>query len=308
MVTLAAGVERREDLQRPRGPQPTRGYRVFQVCNAIILTLVVVVTLYPFFNIVARSFSETTAIRTGRVNLWPIGFNTTTYGRVMSDPVFWTNYRNTVIYTVVATAIAMVLTTCYAYVLSKKHLKGRSVLIGIAVFTMFFNGGLIPNYVLISTLGLRNTIWAIVLPNAISVFNLLVMKSFFENQPPDLEEAGAVDGLNTYGILWRIVLPLSKAVIATMVLFYSVSFWNSWFSAFLYLDRKELWPVTIYLRNLLAGATGATDPGAASDFALQVAANIQSVTIVLTALPIICVYPFIQRYFVSGVMLGSVKG
>lgn len=308
MVTLAAGTERREDLRRPRGPQPTRGYRVFQAVNAAILTLVVVLTLYPFFNIVARSFSETTAIRTGRVNLWPIGFNTTTYGRVMSDSAFWINYRNTVIYTVVATAIAMVLTTCYAYVLSKKHLKGRSVLIGVAVFTMFFNGGLIPNYVLISTLGFRNTIWAIVLPNAISVFNLLVMKAFFEHQPPDLEEAGAVDGLNTYGILWRIVLPLSKAVIATMILFYSVSFWNSWFQAFLYLDRKELWPVTIYLRNLLAGATGSADPGAASEFALQVAANIQAVTIVLTALPIILVYPFIQRYFVSGVMLGSVKG
>jgi putative aldouronate transport system permease protein len=162
--------------------------------------------------------------------------------------------------------------------------------------------------VLINSLGFRNTIWAIVLPNAISVFNLLVMKAFFENQPPDLEEAGAVDGLNTYGILLRIVLPLSKAVIATMILFYSVSYWNSWFQAFLYLDRKELWPVTIYLRNLLAGATATSDPGAASDLSMQIAANIQAVTIVLTALPIMLLYPFIQRYFVSGVMLGSVKG
>lgn len=309
MVTSVAAGAGRQAVRRPRGPQPTRGYRVFQVANAAILTLVVIVTLYPFVNILARSFSQTQAIRTGRVNLWPVGFNLATYEHVMSDSVFWVTYRNTVIYTVVATAIAMVLTTCYAYVLSKKHLKGRSVLIGIAVFTMFFNGGLIPNYVLIGTLGFRNTIWAIALPNAISVFNLLVMKSFFENQPPDLEEAGAVDGLNTYGILWRIVLPLSKAVIATMVLFYSVTFWNSWFSAFLYLDRKELWPVTIYLRNLLAGAMATGDPQAsASEASLQIAANIQAVTIVLTALPIMCVYPFIQRYFVSGVMLGSVKG
>ena len=307
MVTLAAGTERQE-VRRPRGPQPTRGYRVFQAVNAGILTLVVVLTLYPFINILARSFSETSYIRRGQVNLWPRGFNLTTYGRVISDSTFWINYRNTVIYTVVATVIAMVLTTCFAYVLSKKHLKGRSVLIGIAVFTMFFNGGLIPNYVLINSLGLRNTLWAIVLPNAISVFNLLVMKAFFENQPPDLEEAGAVDGLNTYGILLRIVLPLSKAVIATMVLFYSVTHWNSWFQAFLYLDQKELWPVTIYLRNLLAGATATSDPGAASELGLQIAANIQAVTIVLTALPIILVYPFIQRYFVSGVMLGSVKG
>src|SRR5690606_15172145 len=283
--------------------------RVFQVFNALALTLVVVLTLYPFFNILARSFSETSFIRRGEVNLLPKGFNLTTYKYVMSDAVFWNSYKNTVIYTVVATAIAMVLTTCYAYVLSKKHLKGRTLLIGIAVFTMFFNGGIIPQYVLISgTLGLRNTIWAIALPNAISVFNLLVMKSFFENQPPDLEEAGAVDGLNTYGILLRIVLPLSKAVIATMILFYSVTFWNSWFQAFLYLDRKELWPVTIYLRNLLAGAMGTSDPGAASDVALQTAANIQAVTIVLIATPIMLVYPFIQRYFVTGVMLGSVKG
>jgi len=222
--------------------------------------------------------------------------------------MFWTNYRNTVLYTVVATLISMVLTTCYAYVLSKKHLKGRGVLVGIAVFTMFFNGGLIPNYVLVSGLGLRNTIWAIVLPNAISVFNLLVMKAFFESLPAELEEAAAVDGLNTYGILLRIVLPLSKAVIATMVLFYAVSFWNSWFSAFLYLDRLDLFPVTVYLRNLIAGATAGTDVTAASDTALQIDANIQSVTIVLTVLPIMLVYPFIQRYFVSGVMLGAVKG
>jgi putative aldouronate transport system permease protein len=293
---------------RRRGIRPSRGYRVFQVVNAIILTLVVVVTLYPFVNILARSFSQTVYIRSGQVNLWPKGFNLTTYGRVMSDPMFWTNYKNTVVYTVVATAIAMVMTTCYAYVLSKKHLKGRGLLVGIAVFTLFFNGGLIPNYVLVSSLGLRNTIWAIVLPNAINVFNLLVMKAFFESLPTELEEAAAVDGLDTYGTLLRIVLPLSKAVIATMLLFYAVSFWNSWFSAFLYMDELELFPVTVYLRNLIAGATSGTDQTAASDAALQIAANIQAVTIVLTVLPIMLVYPFIQRFFVSGVLLGAVKG
>jgi putative aldouronate transport system permease protein len=202
-----------------------------------------------------------------------------------------------------------VLTTCYAYVLSKKHLKGRNALIGIAVFTMFFTGGLIPNYVLITSLGMKNTIWAVVLPNAINVFNLLVMKAFFESLPVDLEEAAAVDGLNTYGILLRIVLPLSKAVIATMVLFYAVSFWNSWFTAFLYIDQQDLLPVTVYLRNLIAGATGAENVGAinAAD-EVQAEATLKAVTIVLTTLPILLVYPFIQRYFVSGVMLGAVKG
>ncbi len=286
----------------------TRGYRVFQVVNTIVLTGVVLVTLFPFVNIVARSFSSEQAIRSGQVTIWPKGFNLTTYDRVMSDSLFWTNYRNTVVYTVVATVIALVLTTCYAYVLSKRDLKGRSVLVGIAVFTMFFNGGLIPNYVLVSALGMRNTLWAIVLPNAISVFNLLVMKAFFESLPTELEEAAAVDGSGTYGTLLRIVLPLSKAVLATMLLFYAVAFWNSWFAGFLYMDRQELFPVTVYLRNLIAGATSGTDNTASSEAALQIAASIQAVTIVLTMLPIMLIYPFIQRFFVSGVMLGAVKG
>ncbi|MFZ4143625.1 carbohydrate ABC transporter permease [Streptomyces griseoincarnatus] len=288
--------------------RPSRGYRVFQGVNGVILTLVVLITLYPFVNIVARSFSREKEIRAGDVTLWPKGFDLTTYEIVFSDSMFWRNYGNTVFYTVVATAVAMVLTTCYAYVLSKHHLKGRGALVGIAVFTMFFTGGLIPNYVLITSLGLKNSVWAIALPNAISVFNLLVMKAFFESLPSELEEAAQIDGLSTYGTLLRIVLPLSKAVVATMVLFYSVSFWNSWFSAFLYMDRSELMPVTVYLRNLLAGATGGTAAGAGTENLTQVNANIQAVTIVLTSLPILCVYPFVQRYFVSGVMLGAVKG
>jgi putative aldouronate transport system permease protein len=291
-----------------RGISVSRGYRVFQVVNAVVLTGVVVLTLYPFVNILARSFSGEIYIRSGEVNLLPRGFNLTTYHKVLTDSAFWTNYRNTVVYTVVATAISLTLTTCYAYVLSKKHLRGRGVLVGIAVFTMFFNGGIVPNYVLVNTLGMRNTIWAIVIPNAISVFNLLVMKAFFESMPTELEEAAAVDGLNTYQTLLRVVLPLSKAVLATMTLFYAVSFWNSWFSAFLYLDNANQLPVTVYLRNLIVGATGGSDVGTSSDTALQIAANIQSVTIVLTVLPIMLVYPFIQRYFVSGVMLGAVKG
>jgi putative aldouronate transport system permease protein len=289
----------------------SRGYRIFRRFNVVFLTGVVILTLYPFVNIIARSFSENGYIVSGQVNLLPRGFNLTTYRIVLTDPLFWTNYGNTVLYTIVATVIAMILTTCYAYVLAKKHLRGRTTLILIAVFTMFFNGGLIPNYVLISSLGMKNTIWAVVLPNAISVFNLLVMKTFFENIPSDLEEAAAIDGMNTYRILWRIVLPLSKAVLATMVLFYTVSFWNSWFTAFLYLNKLELFPVTVYLRNIIAGVSGGEMAGAnGHDIGelLQVAANIQSVTVLLTILPIVVIYPFVQRYFVSGVMLGAVKG
>ena len=304
MVTIDTAASKR----RPRPHAHTRGYKVFRVVNVTVLILVMITMLYPFLMIVAQSFSSDTAIRSGHVNIFPVGFNLTTYRLVMGDATFWTDYRNTVVYTAVATSIAIVLTTCYAYVISKKHLRGRGVMIGIAVFTMFFNGGLIPNYILITSIGFRNTIWAIVLPNAISVFNLLVMKSFFENLPLELMEAAQIDGLNTYGILWYIVLPLSKAVLATMVLFYAVSFWNSWFSAFLYMDKSELFPVTVYLRNLIAGASSASSSGAGASDVAQVSANIQSVTMVLTVLPILCIYPFVQRYFVSGVMLGSVKG
>jgi putative aldouronate transport system permease protein len=284
------------------------GQRVFQAFNVVFLLLVVCLTLYPFVNIVAQSFSSEAAISSGRVNLWPVGFDTATYKVVMGDSMFWTNYGNTVLYTVVATTISLVLTTCMAYVLSKKHLRGRTFVIGFVVFTMFFNGGLIPNYVLVSQLGMKNTLWAVVLPNAISVFNLLVMKTFFENMPAELEEAAQLDGLTTFGILARIILPLSKAILATMMLFYAVANWNAWFGAFLYLDDKSMFPVTIYLRNLIAGATTATSVGGSSDDVTQIAASIKAVTMVLTVLPILCVYPFIQRYFVSGVMLGSVKG
>ncbi|MBO9569150.1 carbohydrate ABC transporter permease [Cellulomonas iranensis] len=308
MVTVDNVTRLDKKLSKPtvRAVKETRAYTAFRVVNATLLVLIAAITLYPFANLAAQAFSSESYINSGQVTIWPRGFNLTTFDLVMSDSMFWRNYQNTVYYTVVATLVAMVLTTTYAYAISKYRLKGRKVFIGIAVFTMFFNGGLIPNYVLVNELGLRNTVWAIALPNAISVFNLLVMKSFFENFSTELEEAAEIDGLSTYGKLWRIVLPLSKAVIATMVLFYAVAFWNSWFAAFLYMDHRELYPVTVYLRNLIAGATS-VDGAAGSSEATQIAANVKAVTMLLTVLPIVCLYPFIQRYFVSGVMLGSVK-
>lgn len=275
-----------------------------------VLVLMCALMLYPFVMLLAQSFSSAGAINAGKVNLFPVGFNLDTYKVVANNDNFWRAYGNTVVYTVIGTTIAMVLTTSYAYVLSKKHLKGRGLLIGIAVFTMFFNGGIVPNYVLISSLGMKNTMWAVILPPALSVFNLLVMKAFFENLPTELEEAAHIDGLSWFGIFFRIVLPLSKAVIATMVLFYSVQYWNDWFAAFLYLDKTDLFPVTLFLRNLIAGASTAASEGAAASGGNvdAINANIQSVTMILILIPILCVYPFVQRYFVSGIMLGSVKG
>lgn len=294
----------------PVGARDTRGYRAFTVLNTVVLVVVSLFMLYPFVTVLAQSFSSPGAIKAGLVSFWPVGFNLDTYHAVAQDGQFWGSYRNTLVYTLVGTTIAMVLTTTFAFVISKRHLRGRGFLIGVAVFTMFFNGGLVPNYVLISSLGLKNTMWAVVLPGAVSVFNLLVMKSFFENLPQELEEAAQIDGLGWFGIFGRIVLPLSKAVLATMVLFYSVAYWNDWFSAFLYLDKNELFPVTLFLRNLIAGASSSASEGAAAVGATTqaVSANIQAVTMILTIVPILCVYPFVQRFFVSGVMLGSVKG
>jgi putative aldouronate transport system permease protein len=257
---------------------------------------------------VAQSFSGRAQIEAGQVTLIPKGFNVLTYKTILHDKTFWTSYRNTIVYTVVATFISIVMTTMFAYVLSKKRLMGRKFFTSLAIFTMFFNGGLIPNYILIKTLGMTNTIWAMVIPGAISIFNMLIMKSFFEGMPEELEEAASIDGSTTYGTLVRIILPLSKPILATMVLFYAVGNWNSWFGAFLYLDKSDMFPVTLYLRNLLAGATSGQSAGATgADDLTQIGANIKAVTMVLTVLPILMVYPFVQKYFVSGIMLGSVK-
>jgi putative aldouronate transport system permease protein len=286
----------------------TKSYKVFKVVNVIILLLVVYITLFPFLNVVAQSFSGRAQIEAGQVTLIPKGFNVLTYKTILHDKTFWTSYRNTIVYTVVATFISIVMTTMFAYVLSKKRLMGRKFFTSLAIFTMFFNGGLIPNYILIKTLGMTNTIWAMVIPGAISIFNMLIMKSFFEGMPEELEEAASIDGSTTYGTLVRIILPLSKPILATMVLFYAVGNWNSWFGAFLYLDKSNMFPVTLYLRNLLAGATSGQSAGAtAADDLTQIGANIKAVTMVLTVLPILMVYPFVQKYFVSGIMLGSVK-
>src|SRR5699024_2190405 len=213
VVTTTASARPTAKPSQPVGIKDSLSYRTFRAINTVLLIVVMLVTLYPFVNVIAQSFSAEGYIISGQVNVIPRGFNIETYKVVMADSMFWTNYKNTVVYTVVGTAIAMALTTTFAYALSKKRLKGRTIFIGIAVFTMFFNGGLIPNYILIKSLGMTNSIWAIVLPNAISIFNLLVMKAFFENLPEELEEAASVDGLTTYGIFGRIVLPLSKAVL-----------------------------------------------------------------------------------------------
>lgn len=286
--------------------KPTKGYRAFQVINMIIMIFVIFITLYPFVYLVAQSFSSDAAASAGKVTFYPIGFNLNTYKYILRDNQFFRYYGNTIFYTVVGTFISVACTALIAYPLSKPRLRLNKVITPLVVFTMYFAGGMIPNYIVITQwLGLQDSMWSIILPNAISTFNLLVMKSFFAGLPEELEEAAAIDGMNTYQIFLKIIIPLSKPIIATMCLFYMVTMWNEWFTPMLYLDSKDKWPVALYVRQLVEGANN-TEIG--SSDASSVQATLKSATMVLTSIPIICVYPFVQKYFVQGMTIGAVKG
>jgi len=283
------------------------GYIVFKWFNTLIMVLVCMVTLYPFLYLVAQSFSSEEAITLGKVNLIPIGFNLETYKSVFEKGEFMHSYKNTVVYSVLGTILSLVFSCCMAYPLSKKELKGYKVLTKFVIFTMYFGGGLIPNYVLMMKLHLINHTAGFIMPSLLSTYYIILMKSFFADCPHELEEAGELDGLSPIGIFIKIVLPLSMPIIATMILFNAVGYWNNWYNAFLYLDKKEMWPVAYYLKTVISGASTSADPGEATAEKMQISANIKSCSMVLMALPIICVYPFISKYYVEGMMLGGVK-
>ena len=281
------------------------GYRVFKVFNAIILTLISVAMLYPFLYLIAQSFSSTQAIVAGQVGLIPKDFNISTYKYVVTDGKFIPYYGNTVVYSIIGTVCALLFSALLAYPLSKAELYGGKAINKFIIFTMYFSGGMIPNYILMVSLGLRDTVASFILPGMISTYYVILMRSFFLTLPRELEEAGEIDGLDLWGVFWRIAIPLSKPIIATMTLFYVVQYWNDWFDAFLYLDTTTKWPVAYYLRQLISSASGTS---ADAGDAMQIASNIKSCAMVLTSAPIICIYPFIQKYFVQGMMLGGVKG
>lgn len=281
-------------------------YRIFLVFNTIFMILISVITLYPFLYLVAQSFSSEAAIVQGAVKLWPVDFNVTTYISVITKGDFIKYYGNTIWYSFIGTLLSLLFSAMLAYPLSKPELRLNKFFTPFIIFTMYFGGGLIPNYVLMSRLGLKDSTLAFIIPGLIGTYYVLLMKSFFASIPRDLEEAGAIDGLTHFGIFARIVIPLSKPIMATMTLFYIVGYWNNWFNAFLYLDEKSRWPVAYYLRQIINGTATSNDPGAVAD-AAQIASNIKSCCMVLTAFPLICIYPFIQKYFVQGMMLGGVK-
>lgn len=283
------------------------GYTLFKWCNTIIMILVCVVTLYPFLYLVAQSFSSEQAIMMGKVKLFPVDFNIQTYISVLKKGEFMHSYGNTLYYSVLGTVFSVFFGCCLAYPLSKKHLKANKFFFPFIIFTMYFGGGLIPNYILMRRLHLINTVAGFIMPSLISTYYIILMRSFFAGTPKELEEAGEIDGLTPIGLLFKIVLPLSMPIIATMILFNAVGYWNNWYNSFLYLDKKEMWPVAYYLRTIITGASTSADPGEASAEKMQIAANIKSCSMVLMAFPIICIYPFVQKYYVQGMMLGGVK-
>ena len=249
----------------------SKGYRAFQCINTVIMILVIFVTLYPFIYLVAQSFSSDAAVSAGKVTFLPIDFNLNTYKYILRDNQFFKYYFNTIAYTVVSTFISVSFTALLAYPLSKPRLRLNKVITPMVVFTMYFAGGTIPNYIVVTQwLGLQDSVWSILLPNAISI------------------------------------LPLSKPIIATMCLFYMVGMWNEWFTPMLYLDSKDKWPIALYVRQLVEGANN-TEIGSSAD-ASSVQATLKSATMVLTSIPIMCVYPFVQKYFVQGMTIGAVKG
>lgn len=287
--------------------RPSKGYQVFRVVNTIIMILVVFVTLYPFVYLTAQSFSNEAAVSAGKVTFFPIGFTTATYQYILRNNEFFRYYGNTILYGIIGTVLSVAGTALLAYPLSKPRLRLNKFFTPFCIFTMYFAGGMIPNYILVAKwLGLRDSMWSIILPGAISTFNLLLMKSFFAGLPEELEEAASIDGMGVYGIFTKIIIPLSKPILATMCLFYLVTMWNEWFTPFLYLDTKEKWPVALYVRQLVEGANQ-VDTSASAE-ASNVQATLKSAAMVLTSLPIICVYPFVQKYFVQGMTMGAVKG
>jgi len=280
----------------------------FDVLNALILLGVVTACLYPFIYMLAVSLSDSAAIASGTVWLWPKGFNLDMYRYVFEDGRVLKGYQNTLIYVVLGTAISLMVTALGAYSLSKTKLVMGKPILMLIVFTMFFNGGMIPTFLVVKELGFVNTVWGMVLPGAVGTWNLLIMRTFFMGMPQELEESGKIDGLSEVGIFFRIVLPLSKPVLATIGLYYAVGMWNNFMGPLLYLRDADMQPLQVILRNIvLSGQFTGTDGPVVGDIVV-VEDGLKFATIMVSTVPILLVYPFIQKYFVKGALIGSVKG
>jgi len=278
--------------------------------NAISI-LIFVIVLYPLIFVVSASFSDPLSVMNGKMWLWPVGFTLDAYKEVLNYDSVWIGYKNSLIYTTVGTLFNIMLTTLAAYPLSRRDLPGRNVFMFLITFTMFFHGGLIPTYLVVRDLELVNTMWALIIPNAIATYNLIVMRTYFQTSIPwELQEASLIDGCSNTRLLIKIILPLSKPIIAVMVLFYAVSHWNAYFNALIYLRDEDLYPLQLVLREILI--VNQSMDGAGGDFGmtekLLLGESIKYALIIVASIPVLIMYPFVQRHFVKGVMIGSIKG
>lgn len=295
-----------QKTKQNKAPQ-SLGSKVFSVVNYTILALVGFIMFYPMFYVFIVSISSAQYINQGMVSFLPKGINFEAYQRVLQNKDIWIGYKNTILYTVLGTFINVVLTAMCAYPLSRKEFYGRGPLTILITLTMFISGGMIPLYLVINNLKIMNTMWAILLPSAISTYNMIVMRTSFSAIPDSLIESAYLDGANDIQILAKIIMPLSKAIIATMVLFYAVSHWNSYFPAMLYLNDKAKYPVQVIMRDIII-ESDMSQAGDMSGMANVAATNYKYAVIIISIVPILMVYPFIQKYFTKGVMVGAVKG
>ncbi|MBV6715054.1 carbohydrate ABC transporter permease [Paenibacillus chitinolyticus] len=277
-----------------------------------LLSLVSLIVLYPLVFVLIASFSSPEAVMRGEVWLWPKGITWMGYTKIFQNNEILTGYLNTIVYTVVGTAINLILSVAAAYPLSRKDFAGRNAISALMVFTMFFSGGMVPSYLLVKNLGMLNTMWALIIPGAVSVYNIIIMRTFFQSSiPGEMQEAASIDGCSNLGILWKIVLPLSMPIIAVMILFYSVGHWNSYFSGLMYLTDRDKYPLQLFLREILIQGQMQEMLGVGDDsHARNVMEGeaIKYAVVIVANLPVLMLYPFLQRYFVKGVMIGSVKG
>ncbi len=286
---------------------------IFDLCIYVICAIVFLIIAYPLYFVVIASVSDSTLVSTGKVLLFPKGFSLFGYQEIFQDSRIWVGYKNTMIYSLLGTFVNLLLTLPAAYVLSRKEFRARRILMFFFVFTMFFNGGLIPTYLLMKDLQLIDTMWVFIIPFSVNVFNLIITRTFFETSiPNELFEAASIDGCNHFTFFLKVVLPLSKAVVSVIGLYYLVWHWNDFFTGLIYIRDYNLQPLQIVLRDILLSnqvfAEGAGSGGASGGYAQRYADQIKYGVIIISTLPILIVYPFIQKYFEKGVMIGSVKG
>ena len=291
----------------PKVKDTSTSSKILNVVIYAVMVFSLLICIIPFIYMVSLSLSSPKAIINNQVRLIPKGINFEAYKQIFTYPNFFRAYGNTIFYTIAGTFIALCMTILFAYPLSKTYLKGQRILMKMVIFSMYFAGGLIPNYLLISSLHLTGTRFAMLIPFAINQFNLIIMVNFFKALPQEIEEAALIDGIGYFSILPRIILPLSTAAIATVGLYYAVFFWNDWFNGLIYLNTKQ-YPVMLFLRNIVNGTMVLGDSSSASTDTATLSISIKSAVIITSTLPIIVLYPFLQKYFVKGLTVGSVKG